>query len=98
MPVGSTGLANGGSGSIRLWAISDLHITHQANRAALDDMPVHADDWLILAGDVGDRPEHLEHALRVLTPRFRQIVWVPGNHDLWTLLNGKDGLRGVPHY
>ena len=42
------------------------------------------DDWLIVAGDAGDTPAQLDFVLRTLTPRFRQLVWVPGNHDLWT--------------
>ncbi len=42
------------------------------------------DDWLVVAGDIGEQPAHLEHALSVLVPRFKQVVWTPGNHDLWT--------------
>lgn len=66
-----------------LWAISDLHLGHAANREALGGMSDHPDDWLILAGDVGEWPAHLEFALRTLVPRFQQVVWTPGNHDLW---------------
>lgn len=68
---------------MRLLAIGDLHLGHAPNRDALAAMGRHPDDWLILAGDVGESPSHLEFALAELTPRFRHLVWVPGNHDLW---------------
>lgn len=69
---------------MKLLAISDLHLGHPSNREALARMADHPDDWLIVAGDVGDRPAHLELALEQLTPRFAKVVWTPGNHDLWT--------------
>jgi hypothetical protein len=34
---------------------------------------------------VGERAEHLYYALDILTKRFAKLLWVPGNHDLWTL-------------
>jgi hypothetical protein len=37
-----------------------------------------------VAGDIGERPAQLDFALRHLTSRFRRVVWVPGNHDLWS--------------
>jgi len=37
---------------VKLFAISDLHLAHKSNRAALDTLPDHPDDWLIVAGDV----------------------------------------------
>jgi len=67
----------------RLLAISDLHVGHRENRKALEQLPAFPDDWLIVAGDVGERPEHLVTALDVLTDRFPQVIWTPGNHDLW---------------
>ena len=42
------------------------------------------DDWLILAGDTGESPAHLDFVLKTLRPRFAQIIWTVGNHDLWT--------------
>jgi hypothetical protein len=68
---------------MKLLAISDLHLGHRENRAALERLPKHPADWLILAGDVGHRPEHLVTALEVLTDRFARVIWTPGNHDLW---------------
>ena len=38
----------------RLWAVSDLHVRHRENRAIVEGLrPRSADDWLIVAGDVG---------------------------------------------
>ena len=47
-----------------LWAISDLHLSRKENRAALEQFGEdrgrrYDDDWLIVAGDVGERVEHL---------------------------------------
>jgi len=83
---------------VRLLAISDLHLGHSANYDALRDMPAHADDWLILAGDTGERLEHLQLALDTLAPRFARIIWAPGNHDLWVTPGDDIGLRGEERY
>jgi 3',5'-cyclic AMP phosphodiesterase CpdA len=64
----------------------------------LEQLPPHPEDWLILAGDVGETEEHLRFALEVLRTRFRQLLWVPGNHDLWTLSSDASGLRGDARY
>ncbi len=70
---------------MRLLATSDLHLGHDANREALRELADHGDDWLILAGDIAERIEHQEFAFRELARRFARLVWVPGNHDLWTV-------------
>jgi 3',5'-cyclic AMP phosphodiesterase CpdA len=64
----------------------------------VEAVPPHPDDWLIVAGDAGDTPAQLDLVLRTLTPRFRQLVWVPGNHDLWTPRSLPLEQRGVAHY
>jgi len=84
--------------SVRLLAISDLHIGHPENREVLDDVPPHPDDWLILAGDVGESLDHLARALDVLMARFAQVIWVPGNHELWTTTEGGQPLGGQAKY
>lgn len=68
---------------MKLFAISDLHLDHRANREALQDLPAFTHDWLILGGDICSSPRHLHDALDVLCTRFAHIVWVPGNHELW---------------
>ena len=69
---------------MKLLAISDLHLRYEVTRKALEDLPPHPEDWLIVAGDVGETEQHLRFAWAVLKHRFARIFWVPGNHDLWT--------------
>ncbi|MDH4066563.1 MAG: metallophosphoesterase [Acidobacteriota bacterium] len=83
---------------MKLWAIADLHVGYQANRAALESLGSYPDDWLIVAGDAADTPAQLDFVLRTLTPRFRQVLWVPGNHDLWTPRDLPPEQRGIGHY
>jgi hypothetical protein len=83
---------------MKLYAISDLHLGYEVNRQALLDVASRPDDWLILAGDVGETAAHLELAFRMLKPRFRQLIWVPGNHELWTLPTEKGAARGRFRY
>src|SRR5262245_9103037 len=82
----------------RLLATSDLHISHRANRAALSTMGRYPGDWLIVAGDVGERADHLRHALDELQPRFSRLIWVPGNHDLWCPAGATDRTKGEARY
>jgi 3',5'-cyclic AMP phosphodiesterase CpdA len=82
---------------MKLHAISDLHVGHRENLLALSQLPDHPEDWLILCGDIADTPDQLESALRILEPKFEQLIWVPGNHELWTVPR-RTGLRGVARY
>nr|WP_246423130.1 metallophosphoesterase [Roseospira visakhapatnamensis] len=79
-------------------AISDIHLGHPENRAILDDVPPHPEDWLILAGDVGESLDHMARALEVFAPRFARVLWVPGNHELWTTTEGGVPLGGQAKY
>jgi 3',5'-cyclic AMP phosphodiesterase CpdA len=83
---------------MRLLATSDLHISHRINREALAALPPHPDDWLIVAGDIGERPEHLRVALDTLTTRFARVIWTPGNHDLWSPPDDPSRSRGQARY
>lgn len=83
---------------MKLFAISDLHLAYEVNRRAVAELPARPDDWLIVAGDVGETQDHLRLALDVLQPKFKQLLWVPGNHDLWTLPGNDDALRGEALY
>ncbi len=79
---------------MKLWALSDLHVGHSGNLAALEAIPDHGDDWLIVAGDVGERLAQLEVTWQVLGKRFARLLWVPGNHELWAY--GKTGFDAAP--
>jgi 3',5'-cyclic AMP phosphodiesterase CpdA len=83
---------------VNLWAISDLHVGYEDNRRAVDALEPMPDDWLILAGDTGETPAHLDFVLKSLVPRFAQVIWTVGNHDLWTPQSLPQERRGVAHY
>ena len=83
---------------MKLWAISDLHLSSPGNREVLEHFPAHPDDWLILAGDISDGYRNLARHLDVLCRRFRRIVWVPGNHELWRRPNSAAEPRGMALY
>jgi len=83
---------------MRLFAISDLHLSHASNREALAELGTYPDDWLIVAGDVGSSPDHLRLALDLIGPRFARVIWTPGNHDLWSSASRPDLGRGDDRY
>jgi 3',5'-cyclic AMP phosphodiesterase CpdA len=84
---------------MRLLAISDLHIGYQENRAYADSLaPSDPDDWLIVAGDVGEVFADVGFVLASLANRFARVIWVPGNHELWTLPADPVAVRGVARY
>ena len=83
----------------RLLAISDLHIGYPENRAYADSLtPADPDDWLIVAGDVGEVFADVGFVLATLASRFATVIWTPGNHELWTLPSDPVPLRGVARY
>lgn len=96
---GKVGAVTGNLNNPTLLGVSDLHVSHPDNRPIVEQLrPGSAGDWLLIAGDVAERPDDLEWALALLRERFETVVWVPGNHELWT--TGKDPvqLRGVARY
>lgn len=72
---------------MKLFALSDLHIDYAANRAWIEGLSdvAYRDDVLILAGDLSDAPALLDWCFAALARRFRKVLYVPGNHDLWVL-------------
>ncbi|MEV6171985.1 metallophosphoesterase [Streptomyces sp. NPDC051954] len=86
-------------GSGQLLAISDLHVSYADNRALVERMaPETDDDWLLVAGDVGENVADIHWCLKTLAGRFRKVIWVPGNHELWTHPSDTLTLRGVARY
>ena len=68
-----------------LWAVSDLHAAVKANAARIDEIqPADPSDWLIVAGDVAERTDLVIQILGQLRRRFAQVIWVPGNHELFS--------------
>jgi len=83
----------------RLLAVSDLHVSYPRNRQWVQDLPPGAPgDWLLVAGDVGEKMADIEWVLRTLRDRFGTVVWVPGNHDLWSHPRDPVTLRGEARY
>lgn len=83
---------------MQLHALSDLHVGFAVNRAALADIVARPDDWLILGGDLGETGDHLRAVFTALLPKFRQLIWIPGNHELWTSREGGEILGGAAKY
>ncbi|BDM71540.1 metallophosphoesterase [Streptomyces nigrescens] len=82
-----------------LVAVSDLHVRYAENREIVEGLrPESADDWLLVAGDVGEYVADIRWALGLLSERFAKVVWVPGNHELWTPADDPVQLRGVARY
>jgi len=80
-------------------AISDLHISYEENREIVRGLrPDTPDDWLIVAGDVAETVADVRWALGLLAERFAKVVWVPGNHELWTMKDDPVQARGVARY
>jgi 3',5'-cyclic AMP phosphodiesterase CpdA len=83
----------------KLLAIGDLHVEHPENRQAVSLIEPESDaDWLIVCGDVADKPADVEWALRLLRERFATVIWVPGNHELLAQRSDPPELRGERRY
>jgi predicted phosphodiesterase len=57
-----------------------------ANLSTVD----YQEDVLILAGDVSDTRRLLAWCLETLARRFKKVLFVPGNHDLWVIREDKE--------
>ena len=68
---------------------SDLHL--EFFNAPIGDLVSHflpsdprdASSILVLAGDITSRLEQLESFLRLVSPRFRRVIYIPGNHEYY---------------
>jgi predicted phosphodiesterase len=72
---------------MRVFAVSDVHVDYEVNAKWIASVSVteYRDDVLILAGDVTDTLRLLEWCLTTLAMRFKKVLFVPGNHDLWVV-------------
>jgi calcineurin-like phosphoesterase family protein len=78
--------------------ISDLHVDHHpevvelvAERAAAADVTA-----LIVGGDISPSLQRLEETLVRLRAAGPRVLFVPGNHDLWSGGDGGAGSSGTP--
>ena len=70
---------------MKVFAVSDLHADYRENLDWIDSLARdrYREDVLLLAGDVTDELRLLGSTLRALKSRFAEILFVPGNHELW---------------
>lgn len=70
---------------MRLFAISDIHIDYPDNAHWVEQVSDvdYRNDLLILAGDLTEDRRLLAWCLGRFAAKFRQVLFVPGNHDLW---------------
>jgi predicted phosphodiesterase len=71
----------------RFFALSDVHLEYEVNARWIANISAadYRDDVLILAGDIAQTLLLLDWCLSTLARRFRKLLFVPGNHDLWVL-------------
>jgi 3',5'-cyclic AMP phosphodiesterase CpdA len=87
------------SETAKLLAVSDLHMGYADNRQVVDRLrPTTGQDWLLVAGDVGEICEQIQSTLATLRNRFAKVLWVPGNHELWSHQADSVSLRGDHRY
>lgn len=83
----------------KLMAVSDIHVGHQGNKPVVEQIRADSpEDWLIVAGDVGEKTDDIRWALETLRGRFAKVIWVPGNHELWTTAKDPVQIHGAPRY
>ena len=70
---------------MRLFALSDLHVDYDANSRWVEALSLvdYSDDILVLAGDISASIERFERCIAQLVRRFKKLMFVPGNHDMW---------------
>lgn len=83
---------------MKLYAIADLHLSFKFNEEQFQKLDPFPEDGLIICGDVGEKLEHLRRCFDLTTQLFKQVWWVPGNHELYTLPSDTTALRGEQKY
>jgi predicted phosphodiesterase len=70
---------------MRIFAISDLHTDFVENWRLVEQISEssYKEDILIVAGDIADRTEIIKRTLSLLRSRFKEVFFIPGNHELW---------------
>ena len=70
----------------RILLLSDLHCDYAANRNWLENMCTSNDysqTMILVGGDVSHNLSILQWTFQTLKRAFREVAFVPGNHDLW---------------
>lgn len=77
---------------MRVFALSDVHVDYPANADWIVALSTadYQNDILLVAGDISDDLRLLAKCLTHLERRFRKVLYVPGNHDLWVVRHDRD--------
>lgn len=70
---------------MRVFALSDIHVDYLENLNWILQLSAdeYQQDILVLAGDVSHRIELLSQVFESLKSKFLEVLFVPGNHELW---------------
>lgn len=70
---------------MRVFVISDLHLDYDDNRRWLEGVSTseYVTDALVLPGDLAERLPLIAWGFEQWVRRFRHVLYVPGNHELW---------------
>lgn len=71
----------------RIFCTSDLHVDYMENLKWVENLSEedYREDVLIVAGDICHQKEMILQVFRLLVRKFKEVCFVPGNHDLWVL-------------
>lgn len=74
-------------------------MANRGNEHLVDQLtPQDPGDWLIVAGDVAERTDDIVDTMRRLKARWHTVIWVPGNHELYTTAKDPLQIYGVARY
>jgi Icc-related predicted phosphoesterase len=70
---------------MRVFAVSDLHVDYPENDRWVSQISLwdHQSDVLLCPGDISQNMPFVVRTLERLRRCFREVVYVPGNHELW---------------
>lgn len=82
---------------MRVWVTSDLHLDYTANQVFFYELSSeeYQEDILIIAGDIHHEIEEVQAFFQSIRPKFQQVLFVPGNHDVW--LTESDKIKDSMH-
>jgi predicted phosphodiesterase len=71
--------------SVKVYTLSDLHVDYKGNLQHLLSLnnPDYRNATLIVPGDATDDLDKLELLLSFFKTRFKDVFFVPGNHEMW---------------
>lgn len=77
---------------MRVFAVSDVHVDYAENLDWVLQLSQqdYQEDILILAGDISDDMDLLAQVFESLNGKFKALLFVPGNHELWVQNEGHD--------